>query len=145
MPAAAGALELQPPRGAMLVVDQDFWLPWTPGQTQATHELVLSCTNGTSIGDFRETLQPPDGAPMPAGQVGQLGRTNVPCANWPVEYAARRQAGLGDGPSSSWDGLNVSATLNPDNSVDVVETHRVLFTSGSHDHVTARVGAPTAI
>ncbi len=143
MPAAAGALELQPPRGAMLVVDQDFWVPWSPGQTQATHELVLSCTDGSSIGDFRETVQPAGGAPMPAGQVGPPGRTNVPCSDWLVEYAARRQAaGLGDTPSQSWDGLNVSATLNPDNSVDVVETHRVLFTAGSHDHVLARVGAP---
>ena len=143
MPAAVGALELKPTRSPMLIVDQDFWLPYAPGQTQATHELVLSCTDGSSIGDFRETVQPPDGAPMPAGQVGQLGRTSVPCANWPVEYASRRQAaGLGDTPSLSWDGLNVSATLNPDNSVDVVETHRVLFTAGSHDHVTAQVGAP---
>lgn len=144
MPAATGGLELQTPRGAMLVVDQDFWLPWVPGQAQATHELVLSCTDGSSIGDFRETVQPPDGAPMPAGQVGQVGRTSVPCANWPVEYAARRQAaGLGVTPSLSWDGLNVSVVLNPDNSVDVVETHRVLFTSGSHDHMVSRTGVPT--
>ncbi|MBV9325402.1 MAG: serine/threonine protein kinase [Chloroflexi bacterium] len=143
MPAAAGALELQPTRAPMLIVDQDFWLPYTPGQTQATHELELSCTDGTTIGDFRETIKPGDGAVMPAGQVGSRGRTDVPCASWPVEYAARRQAaGLGDAASQSWDGLNVSATLNPDNSVDVVETHRVLFTAGSHDHVLARVGAP---
>ncbi|HEY1291828.1 MAG TPA: protein kinase [Chloroflexota bacterium] len=143
LPAAAGALELQPTHAAMLVVDQDFWLPWTPGQDQATHELVLSCTDGTSIGDFRETVRPSSDASIPAGQVGTLGRTSVPCDNWPVEYAARRQAaGLGDTPSLAWDGLNVSATLNPDNSVDVVETHRVLFTAGSHDHVLARVGAP---
>jgi hypothetical protein len=143
-PAATGALELQPSRVPMLVVDWDFWLPWTPDQDQATYQLALSCTDGTRIGEFRETFRPPQGAPMPAGRVGQLGLTSLPCDAWPAEYAARRQAaGLGNTSSLSTDALDVSATVNSDNSVDVVETHRVTFTSGAQDHVAVRLGAPT--
>jgi tRNA A-37 threonylcarbamoyl transferase component Bud32 len=142
-PAASGAFALQTPRTPMLVVDWDFWLPWTPDQTQATYQLALSCTDGTRIGEFRETFTPPAGAPMPAGRVGQLGQTNLPCDAWPAEYAARRQAaGLGNTSSLSWDALNVNASVNSDNSVDVVETHRVTFTSGSHDHLAVKIGAP---
>jgi serine/threonine-protein kinase len=142
-PAGTGSLELQPVRTPMLLVDWDFWLPWTPDQDQATYELALSCTDGTRIGEFRETFQPAPGAPMPAGRVGRLGPTGTPCEAWPAEYAARRQAaGLGNTSSLSWDALDVSATVNPDNSVDVVETHRVTFTSGVHDHLAVKIGAP---
>jgi serine/threonine-protein kinase len=144
-PAGTGSLELQPLRTPMLVVDWDFWLPWTPDQDEATYQLALSCTDGTRIGEFRETFRPPPGAPMPAGRVGQLGPTGTPCDAWPAEYAARRQAaGLGNTSSLSWDALDVSATVNPDNSVDVVETHRVTFTSGVHDHLAVKIGAPAA-
>lgn len=143
-PAGTGALELQPSRAPMLVVDWDFWLPWTPDPDQATYELALSCSDGTRIGEFRETFRPAPGAAMPAGRVGQLGPTGLPCDAWPGEYAARRHAaGLGDDSSLSWDALDVSATLNADGSVDVVETHRVTFTSGRHDHLAARIGAPS--
>jgi serine/threonine-protein kinase len=144
-PAGTGSLELQPVRTPMLVVDWDFWLPWTPDQDEATYQLALSCTDGTRIGEFRETFRPAPGAPMPAGRVGQLGPTGAPCDAWPAEYAARRQAaGLGNTSSMSWDALDVSATVNPDNSVDVVETHRVTFTSGVHDHLAVKIGAPAA-
>src|SRR5262249_2465727 len=141
-PAATGALELQPSRVPMLVVDWDFWLPWTPDQDQATYQLALSCTDGTRIGALRETFRPPAGAAMPAGRVGPLGVTNLPCSDWPAEYAARRQAaGLGNTSSLSTDALDVSATVNPDNSVDVVETHRVTFTSGPQDHLAVKIAA----
>jgi serine/threonine-protein kinase len=142
-PAGTGSLELQPVRTPMLVVDWDFWLPWTPDQDEATYQLALSCTDGTRIGEFRETFRPAPGAPMPAGRVGRLGPTGAPCDAWPAEYAARRQAaGLGNTSSLSWDALDVSATVNPDSSVDVVETHRVTFTSGVHDHLAVKIGAP---
>src|SRR5262249_60873719 len=72
-PAATGALELQPSRVPMLVVDWDFWLPWTPDQDQATYQLALSCTDGTRIGEFRETFRPPAGGAMPGGRVGGPG------------------------------------------------------------------------
>src|SRR6185312_11111416 len=96
-PAASGAFALDTPRTPLLVVDWDFWLPWTPDQDQATYQLALSCSDGTRVGEFRETFRPPAGAPMPAGRVGPLGPTNLPCDAWPAEYAARRQAaGLGN-------------------------------------------------
>ena len=129
----------------MLVVDWDFWQPLTPRKEQATHELALSCTDGRRIGVFRETLQPAAGAPMPAGQVGALGRTQVSCDNWTEEYAARRAAaGLGDAQSLSWEALDIRGTINPDGSIDVVETHRVVFTSGRFDHLAVKIGSPAA-
>jgi serine/threonine-protein kinase len=145
MPAATGALELQPIRVPLLIADWDFWLPFTPRQDQATYQLGLSCTDGRKVGQFREAFQPAAGVPLPAGQVGTLGRTNVACDNWPAEYAARRAAaGLGTAASLSWDALDVRATVNSDNSVDVVETHHVVFTSGRHDRLAVMAGAPAA-
>src|SRR5260370_39180267 len=143
MPAATGVLELQPIRVPLLIADWDFWLPFTPRQDQATYQLGLSCTDGRKIGQFREAFQPGTGVPLPAGQVGTLGRTNVACDNWAAEYAARRAAaGLSADPSLSWDALDVRATINPDDSVDVVETHKVVFTSGGHDHLAVKAGGP---
>jgi hypothetical protein len=145
MPAATGALELQPIRVPLLIADWDFWLPFTPRQDQATYQLGLSCTDGRKVGQFREAFQPAAGVGLPAGTVGTLGRTNVACDNWPAEYAARRTAaGLGTAASLSWDALDVRATVNSDNSVDVVETHHVVFTSGRHDHLAVMAGAPAA-
>jgi hypothetical protein len=120
-------------------------LPFTPRQDQATYQLGLSCTDGRKVGQFREAYQPSVGVPVPAGPVGTVGRTNVACDNWPAEYAARRAAaGLGADPSLSWDALDVRVTVNADDSVDVVETHRVVFTSGRHDHLAVKAGAPAA-
>jgi serine/threonine-protein kinase len=144
-PAAAGSLELQPIRVPLVIVDWDFWLPLTPRQDQATYQLSLSCTDGRRIGQFHETFQPAAGARLPAGRVGELGPTTTACDNWPAEYAARRAAaGLGETSSLSWDGLDVRATVNADDSVDVVETHRIVFTAGQHDHLAVKVGAPAA-
>ena len=132
-PAAAGGLALEPPRLPSLVVDWEHWLPWTPSQAAATYNLALSCSDGRWIGQFREAFVPEPGAPMPSGALGRLGRTDVPCDDWRAAYFAhRRAAGLTDEPSLSWDWLDVRATINPEGTVDVVETHRVLFTSGVH-------------
>ena len=74
-----------------VVVDRDGWLPWTPRQEQATYALALSCSNGQSIGQFREAYEPPAGTQLPAGSVGQVGPTNVACDDWPLLYRARRR------------------------------------------------------
>ena len=136
-PAAVGGLALEPPRLPVLVVDWEHWLPWTPSQEYGTYNLSLSCSDGRWIGQFREAFRPRPGGPMPSGGVGPLGRTDVPCSDWRAAYLEhRRSAGLPEQPSISWDWLDVKVTVNPDETVDVVETHRVLFTYGVHSSLT---------
>ncbi len=143
--AVGGPLSLTARQVAVVVVDWDYWLPWAPRADQTTYNLALLCSDGRPIGQFREAFSPPAGTPMPAGAVGQLGPTNVACADWQTEYLARRRAaGLPATPSHSWEWLDVQGTVNADQSVDLVETHRVFFSSGRHSSLTWNLGAEPA-
>jgi hypothetical protein len=135
-PDVAGGIALQASPPSTVVVDWEHWLPWTPTQTEATFDISLSCADGRKFGQFREAFRVPNGTSMPTGSVGQRGPTNVSCDNWPAVYfAQRRAAGLPPSPTVSLDWLDVHATVRPDRSVDVVETHRVLFTFGSYQRL----------
>lgn len=128
-----------------VVVDWDNWLPWSPRVDQATYVLSLSCSNGQPIGEFREALTPPAGAPMPTGPVGALGATNVPCDQWQQVWRARRSAAhLPDAPTYSWDWVDLQATVNPDRSVSVAETYRVFFSAGQHSTLSWNLGPAAA-
>ncbi len=132
-PAVTGGLALEAPVASTVVVDWEHWIPWTPARDQATYDLSLSCSDGRKLGQFREAIPVPRLAPMPSGNVGRLGPTDIPCDRWTTVYFSHRQeAGLSSAPSASLDWLDVRASLRPDRTADVVETHRVLFTSGSY-------------
>jgi hypothetical protein len=125
-----------------VVVDREAWVPWSPGPDQATYNLVLSCSNGRPLGQFREAYTPGDGVPMPNGNVGRLGQTSVDCDNWQQVYTAhRRAAGLPDTPSYSWEWVDAQATLNTDQSVDVVQTQGVFFSAGRYSNLTWNLGS----
>ena len=129
----------------VVMVDWDYWLPYSPRSDQATYSLSLSCSNGQPIGDFREAYTPPSGTAMPTGSVGAAGTTNVPCDHWQQVYSAHRHAaGLPDTPTYSWDWHDVQASLNPDRSVSVAETYRVFFSAGHHTSVSWKLGPSTA-
>jgi tRNA A-37 threonylcarbamoyl transferase component Bud32 len=122
-------------------VDWDYWLPWSPRMDQATYTLSLSCSSGRPIGQFREAYTPPAGVPMPNGTVGRLGPTGVSCDDWQQVYAARRRAaGLSDNPSYSWDWVDIQASVNPDQSVDIVQTQRVLLSAGHQSNISWNLG-----
>lgn len=145
VPELAGGLALEPTQSPVLVVDWEHWLPWTPDAEHATYNLSLSCSDGRAVGHFKEALRLAPGAPVPHGALGPVGATSVPCDDWHSTYFDhRRLAGLPGEPSISWDWLDVSAVINPDQTVDVVETHRVLFTFGSHRSLAWDEGVGTA-
>jgi tRNA A-37 threonylcarbamoyl transferase component Bud32 len=124
-----------------VVVDWDFWLPWTPRQEESTYNLSLRCSNGQPIGQFHEAFEPPAGQILPAGNAGQLGATSVPCDEWQQVYLARRHAaGLPDAASFSWEWVDIQASLNSDRTVDVVETQRVQFNVGRHKSLSWNMG-----
>jgi len=134
-PEVLGDLALQSVARPEVIVNWQYLLPWTPSHDQATYALRLSCSNGQEIGRFREAFRPPVPS-MPYGPAGTTGPTGVGCENWQRVYFADRQAaGLPTSPSLSWDWLDVKAVLHSDNSADVVETHHLLVTSGSYDHL----------
>ncbi|HUE75746.1 MAG TPA: serine/threonine-protein kinase, partial [Chloroflexota bacterium] len=142
-PAVAGGLALHAPRLPVLVVDWEHWLPWTPSQEFGTYNLALSCSDGRWIGQFREAVRLDTVPGIPFGQTGRLGPTEFSCDDWRLAYFAFRQnVGLhATDPRFSWDWLDVQATINADESVDVTETHRVVFTAGSHNHLSVSLAA----
>ena len=135
-PTTAGNLAVGVSQAPTVSVDWEHWLPWTPSQDQATYEIELSCPDGQTFGPFREAYHPSRPGDMPSG-VGRLGPTGITCDNWSRAYFDhRRAAGLPDTPSVSWDWVDVKAIVNPIGSVDVAETHHVLFTFGSFSSLT---------
>lgn len=135
-PQVVGNVALGGSTGPHLMIDWQYWLPWTPDQGHGTFNLALSCSDGQSIGTFREEFRPGAGTPMPYGATGQTGSAGVSCDQWKEAYLELRQAaGLPSDPSLSWDWLDVKVTVNKDGSASVVETHHVLYTYGSHDHL----------
>lgn len=125
-----------------VVVDWEAFVPWSPGPNQSTYNLVLSCSNGRPLGQFREAYTPSSGAPMPNGAVGRTGSTAIGCDNWQQVYTAhRRAAGLPDTPSHSWEWVDVQATLNTDQSVDVVQSQRVFLSAGRHSTLSWNLGS----
>jgi hypothetical protein len=124
-----------------VIVDWEFWVPWSPSPDQAIYNLSLSCSSGRPIGQFREAFTPIGGAPMPDGAVGHLGSTSIACDDWQQVYTAhRRAAGLPQTASYSWDWVDVQASLNADQSVDIVQNLRVFFSAGRHTSLSWNLG-----
>ena len=136
MPATAGGLALEPLGIPRLGISWEYVLPWTPDPAHATFDIALSCSDGRAIGQYREAFPSLDAAAM-ASAGRRTVWTDTPCDAWRDTYFAhRRAAGITQGSSLSRDWLDVQATVNRDFTVDIVESHRVLFTAGSHYHLT---------
>ena len=135
-------LSLEPARTRSVLVGWEYWLPWTPDEEHSTYNLTLSCSDGTDIGHFREAVRAEPGTPMPSGGGRALGEVGVSCTDWRSAYFARRQAaGLPAQPSASWDWLDVKMNVQADDTISVVEAHRLQYTNGAHDRVVRDFGS----
>ncbi len=123
-----------------VVVNWQFWQPSTPSATDATYNVAFSCSNGDSLGEFREAFRPGAGGSMPSGPIAPSDPTldpqGVACSSWhDLYFGLRRAAGLTTASALSWNWVDLRIALGADGAANVSERHWVSFTSGVHDQI----------